>query len=93
MRVVQAASLPPERGQLFKSGLESEMEMNPMERFTTVGAFRYVAVLVAGLGAMLGLTGCLVAGVSSNGGAFLWPGGGIGLLLIILLLFFVLRRR
>jgi hypothetical protein len=38
------------------------------------------------------LTGCLVAGVSSNGGAFIWP-GGLGLVVIILLVVFLLRRR
>ncbi len=37
------------------------------------------------------LTGCFVAGVSSGGGFFIWP-GSIGLL-VILLIFFLLRRR
>jgi hypothetical protein len=38
------------------------------------------------------LTGCIVAGVSSGGGFFIWP-GSIGLLLLILVVVFVLRRR
>ncbi len=38
------------------------------------------------------LSGCIVAGVSSNGGAFIWP-GGLGLLVIVLVVLFLLRRR
>jgi len=38
------------------------------------------------------LTGCLVAGVSSTGGAFIWP-GGLGFVLMILVVIFLLRRR
>ena len=38
------------------------------------------------------LSGCLVAGVSSSGGAFIWP-GGLGLVVILLVVFFLLRRR
>jgi len=49
-------------------------------------------LLVVAFIATLGLSGCLVAGYSSRGGGFIWP-GGIGLLLVALLIFFVLRRR
>jgi hypothetical protein len=38
------------------------------------------------------LSGCLVAGVSSSGGAFIWP-GGFGLIVVLLLIFLLLRRR
>jgi hypothetical protein len=48
-------------------------------------------VTVAGLFAAIALSGCLVAGVSSNG-AFIWP-GGTGLLLLVLLAFLLMRRR
>ena len=40
----------------------------------------------------LGLSGCIVAGYSSSGGAFIWP-GGLGLVLLLLLAFFFLRGR
>ncbi len=38
------------------------------------------------------LSGCVVAGVSSTGGAFIWP-GGLGLLVIVLVVLFLMRRR
>ena len=38
------------------------------------------------------LSGCIVAGVSSSGGAFIWP-GGLGLLVIVLAVLFLMRRR
>ena len=37
-------------------------------------------------------TGCLVAGYSSTGGAFIWP-GGLGLLVVVILAILLLRRR
>lgn len=40
----------------------------------------------------LSLTGCVIAGVSSGGGFFIWP-GSIGLLVIILIAVFGLRRK
>jgi hypothetical protein len=49
-------------------------------------------VAVLGVFAAAALSGCLVAGVSSNGGAFIWP-GGIGLLLVVLVMVFLIRRR
>ena len=53
---------------------------------------RYVLLALTAVAATTGLTGCLVAGYSSNGGAFIWP-GGLGLFVVILLVFFLLRRR
>ena len=38
------------------------------------------------------LSGCIVAGVSSTGGGFIWP-GGLGLLIIVLVVLFLMRRR
>lgn len=38
------------------------------------------------------LSGCIVAGVSSNGGGFIWP-GGLGLVVIVLIVLFMMRRR
>ncbi len=46
------------------------------------------ALLLALVG---GLSGCLVAGYSSGGGFFIWP-GSIAIMVILLLLFFFLRR-
>jgi hypothetical protein len=48
--------------------------------------------IVTALFSSLALSGCLVAGVSSSGGFFIWP-GSIGLLLLLLIVFFILRRR
>ena len=50
-----------------------------------------LTLLALGLGSMT-LTGCLVAGYSSRGGGFIFP-GGLGLLVIVLLGFWLLRRR
>jgi hypothetical protein len=50
------------------------------------------AVIVAASGATLGLSGCLVAGYSTGGGWFVWP-GSLGLLIIILVVVFLIRRR
>jgi len=52
---------------------------------------RGLLVVVSLLGAV-GLCGCLVAGYSSSGGAFIWP-GGLGLFVMILLIVLLLRRR
>lgn len=49
-------------------------------------------MLVLGLGAAGTLSGCLVAGYSSTGGGFIWP-GGLGLVVLLALLFFFLRGR
>lgn len=50
------------------------------------------AFLLVFLTGILSLSGCVVAGVSSGGGFFIWP-GSIGLLLLILVVVFLLRRR
>ena len=51
-----------------------------------------VAAALIGMMFFLPLAGCVVAGVTSSGGAFIWP-GGMGLLVILLVLFLLLRRR
>jgi hypothetical protein len=51
-----------------------------------------LATLFAASVATLGLSGCLVAGYSSGGGWFVWP-GSLGLLVIVLLVVFLMRRR
>jgi hypothetical protein len=38
------------------------------------------------------LSGCLVVGYSSSGGAFIWP-GGLGFLVLLAILYFFLRGR
>lgn len=50
------------------------------------------AVAVTGLLAAMALSGCVVAGYSSGGGWFVWP-GSFGLLFLLLILYLVLRRR
>jgi hypothetical protein len=54
--------------------------------------FRLALVLLCGLAATFTLSGCLVAGYSSSGGGFIWP-GGFGLIVVLLLFFFLMRRR
>ena len=53
---------------------------------------RRVMLMVLCAVAATGLSGCLVAGYSTAGGPFLWP-GGLGLVVLLLLLFFFLRGR
>ncbi len=53
---------------------------------------RAALILVGGFAMPLTLTGCLVAGYSSRGGGFIWP-GGFGLVILVLLLIFFLRGR
>jgi hypothetical protein len=50
------------------------------------------AILVLGLLCVGALSGCLMAGYSSTGGGFIWP-GGLGFLVLLGLLFFFLRGR
>ena len=52
---------------------------------------RHFGILAAGLLLALTQTGCLVAGYSTRGGGFIWP-GGFGLVILVLLLLFFLRR-
>jgi hypothetical protein len=49
-------------------------------------------IALAALPACSLLSGCLVVGYSSRGGAFIWP-GGFGLIVIIVLLWLFLRGR
>ena len=51
---------------------------------------RRVGAVALALGASQ--SGCIVAGYSTNGGWFLWP-GGFGLFVIIVLLFLFRRGR
>ena len=51
-----------------------------------------LATLFAASVATCGLSGCLVAGYSSGGGWFVWP-GSLGLLVIVALIVFLIRRR
>lgn len=56
-------------------------------------ALRVVCVAVAGFAACSMLSGCLIAGFSSSGAGFVWP-GGLGLLVMLgLLLWLFLRQR
>ena len=49
--------------------------------------------ILLGLLACSTLSGCLVAGYTSSGGGFVWP-GGLGLVFVLLvLLWFLLRKR
>jgi hypothetical protein len=50
------------------------------------------ATSLAALLATLGLSGCIVAGYSTGGGWFVWP-GSLGLLVIILVIVLLMRRR
>lgn len=60
-----------------------------MKNYTHWGTRFAVAML--SLVAAMGCSGCLVAGYSSSGGGFIWP-GGLGLLVVILVVVFLLRR-
>ena len=69
--------------------------MKPDSRFgatsiaSAIGQSMLLALLSCGA---LSLTGCVIAGVSSGTGFFIWP-GSIGLLVLILIAVLVLRRR
>jgi hypothetical protein len=65
---------------------------NHKEKFSTFRLFQKLPTVLAGCFATLGLSGCLVAGYSSGGGWFVWP-GSLGLIVIVLLIVFLLRRR
>ena len=54
---------------------------------------RVVCAAVAGLLPCSMLSGCLIAGYTSSGAGFVWP-GGLGLIVVLgLLLWLVLRQR
>jgi hypothetical protein len=50
------------------------------------------AIALIASGMVLELSGCLVMGYSSRGGAFIWP-GGLGFLILLAILYFFLRGR
>jgi FtsH-binding integral membrane protein len=69
------------------------MKPDSRVRTTSIASAIGESVLLALLSCgALSLTGCVIAGVSSGGGFFIWP-GSIGLLVLILIAVFVLRRR
>ena len=57
---------------------------------STSTLFAKLAALFAASVAALGLSGCLVAGYSSGGGWFVWP-GSLGLLVVVVLIVFLIR--
>ncbi len=63
-----------------------------MTRVERMGRLRSVLLAMVGVVFTGGLSGCLVAGYSSRGGAFVWP-GGLGLVVMLVLLYFLLRGR
>lgn len=63
-----------------------------MRRDDVVSRLRVSVAAVVGLLCAGALSGCLVAGYSSRGGAFVWP-GGLGLVVMLLLVYFLLRGR
>ena len=63
-----------------------------MTRVKRMRVLRSALVAMAGLLGGGALSGCLVAGYSSRGGAFVWP-GGLGLVLMLVLIYFLLRGR
>ena len=65
---------------------------NHKEKFSTSRLFRKLLTVLAACFATFGLSGCLVAGYSSGGGWFIWP-GSLGIIVIVLLILFLLRRR
>lgn len=69
--------------------MRSDSRSGMISTASTIRASVLLTLLSFGV---LSLTGCVIAGVSSGGGFFIWP-GSIGLLLLILIAAFVLRRR
>jgi hypothetical protein len=65
---------------------------NRQTELSSFGLFGKVSAIVAAGFITLGVTGCLVAGYSSGGGWFVWP-GSLGLLLIVVCIIFAVRRR
>ena len=66
--------------------------MKPSEQNRTKQGIRFAVTLAAALLLSGGLSGCLVAGYSSRGGGFIWP-GGLGLVVLVLVVLWLLRRR
>ena len=69
--------------------MKSDSRSGMISTASTIRASVLLTLLSFGV---LSLTGCVIAGVSSGGGFFIWP-GSIGLLVLILIAVFVLRRR
>lgn len=67
------------------------MKVHPRRKYDRSPS-RTILLLVSGFTLPLTLSGCLVAGYSSRGGGFIWP-GGLGLVVLVLLLIFFLRGR
>ena len=65
---------------------------NAAQRARGFGTTSHLLLVAVMLISATGLSGCLVAGYSSSGGAFIWP-GGLGVVVVILLVLFLLRRR
>jgi hypothetical protein len=65
---------------------------NRQRKLPDYSQFAKLLTLVAACFATLELSGCLVAGYSSGGGWFVWP-GSLGLVVIVLLIVFLVRRR
>jgi hypothetical protein len=64
----------------------TQLSRSQIHEATRVGGSLAAALLLCGT-----LTGCLVAGYSSGGGWFIWP-GGLGLLVIVAVVIFLMRR-
>ena len=65
---------------------------NRQRKLSNFSLFAKLMTLLAACFATLGLSGCLVAGYSSGGGWFVWP-GSLGLIVIVVLIVFLVRRR
>jgi hypothetical protein len=64
-----------------------------LEEKRPYNAVRAVCVAVMALVPCCLMSGCLIAGYSSAGGGFIWP-GGLGLIVVLgLLLWLLLRQR
>jgi hypothetical protein len=66
--------------------------INRQEQLSNYSLVAKLSTLFATCFATTGLSGCLVAGYSSGGGRFVWP-GSLGLIVIVLLIVFLVRRR
>ena len=65
---------------------------NRQRKLSNFSLLAKLITLLAASFATVELSGCLVAGYSSGGGWFLWP-GSLGLLVIVVLIVFLVRRR
>jgi hypothetical protein len=65
---------------------------NRQRKLSNFTLFAKLMTVLAACFATLELSGCLMAGYSSAGGWFVWP-GSLGLIVIVLLIVFLVRRR